>query len=152
MTAAATLPLVNITGDQLIRLGAKVRPGESILITGALGAVGQPAVFAACEIGTRVIASVRGRSLDAARKLNGVSEGIAIDDDAGLDKLPLLDCVADTVGGKLAEKLIAKVKQGGTFGCFPSSPQDPRSTLRSNSILSSRRPPRITLKPYKTER
>ena len=124
MTAAAALPLVNITGDQLIRVGAKVQPGQTVLITGALGAVGRSAVFAAAEIGARVIAGVRGKRLEDARQLPGVTEAIAVDDDADIDNLPLLDCIADTLGGKIAGKLIAKVKPGGTFGCFPSTLQD----------------------------
>ncbi len=125
MTTAATLPLVTITGDTLIRLGANVQPGQTVLITGALGSVGRSAVFAASQIGARIIAGVRGKRLDAARQLPGVSEAIAIDDDAEIDKLGPLDCVADTVGGKFADKLLAKVKEGGTFGCFPKqNPQD----------------------------
>ncbi len=125
MTTAATLPLVTITGDTLIRLGANVQPGQTVLITGALGSVGRSAVFAASQIGVRVIAGVRSKRLDAARQLPGVSEAIAIDDDAEIDQLGPLDCVADTVGGKFADILLAKVKQGGTFGCFPKqNPQD----------------------------
>ncbi len=124
MTVAATLPLVNLTGDQLVRLGAQVQPGRTVLITGALGAVGRSAVFAASEIGARVIAGVRGRRLGEARQLPGVAEAVAVDDDADIDNLPPLDCVADTLGGELAGRLIAKVKPGGTFGCFPSTLQD----------------------------
>jgi NADPH:quinone reductase-like Zn-dependent oxidoreductase len=124
MTTAATLPLVSITGDQLVRLGAKAQAGQSILITGALGAVGRSAVFAAAEIGARVIAGVRGSRLDAARQLAGVSEAIAVDDVSAIDQLPSLDCVADTIGGALAARILARVRQGGAFGCFPSTPQD----------------------------
>ena len=123
MTTAATLPLVTLTGNLLLRFCANVQPGQTVLITGALGSVGRSAVFAASEIGARIIAGVRGKRLDAARQLPGVSEAIAIDDDAEIDKLGPLDCVADTIGGKLADKLLARVKQGGTFGCF-FSPQD----------------------------
>jgi NADPH:quinone reductase-like Zn-dependent oxidoreductase len=125
MTTAAALPLVTITGDTLIRFGANVQPGQTVLITGALGSVGRSAVFAASQIGARVIAGVRGKRLDAARQLPGVSEAIAIDDDAAIDQLGPLDCVADTIGGTLADKLLARVKPGGTFGCFPKqNPQD----------------------------
>jgi NADPH:quinone reductase-like Zn-dependent oxidoreductase len=123
MTTATTLPLVTITGDTLIRFCANVQPDQTVLITGALGSVGRSAVFAASQIGARIIAGVRGKRIDAARQLPGVSEAIAIDDDDEIDKLRPLDCVADTVGGKVADKLIARVKQGGTFGCF-FSPQD----------------------------
>ncbi len=119
MTTAAALPLVTLTGDNLIRHGANVQPGQTVLITGALGSVGRSAVFAAAEIGARVIAGVRGRRLDAAQQLPGVSEAIAIDDDAAIDQLGPVDCVADAVGGDLADKLLARVKPDGTFGCFP---------------------------------
>src|SRR5713226_5490563 len=56
MTTAAALPLVTLTGDNLIRLGANVQPGQTVLITGALGSVGRSAVFAASQIGARIIA------------------------------------------------------------------------------------------------
>ena len=140
MTTAAALPLVNITGDQLIRLGANVQPGQTVLITGAVGSVGRSAVFAASQIGARVIAGVRGKQLDVARQLPGVSEAIAIDDDAEIDKLGPLDCVADTIGGKLADKLLARVKQGGTFGCFPNrDPQDAAlyPTIHINTVFAN---------------
>jgi len=116
MITAATLPLVNVTGDQLVRLGAKVEPGQTVLVTGALGAVGRSAVFAASEIGARVIAGVRGHKLDAARQLAGVGEAVALDDEAAIDQLAPLDCVADTIGGPIASKLLAKVKGGGAYG------------------------------------
>ena len=139
ITTAAALPLVTVTGDAMIRLGAKVQPGQTVLITGALGGVGRSAVFAASQIGARIIAGVRGKRLDAARQLPGVSEAIAIDDDAEIDKLGPLDCVADTVGGERASKLIARVKEGGTFGCFPM--QNPRNaalypTIQINIVIA----------------
>jgi NADPH:quinone reductase-like Zn-dependent oxidoreductase len=140
MTTAAVLPLVTLTGDRLIQLGAKVQPGQTVLITGALGSVGRSAVFAASEIVTRVIAGVRGKRLDAARKLPGVSEAIAIDDDAEIDKLGPLDSVADTIGGKLADKFLAKVKPGDTFGCFPNrNPQDAalHPTIHINTVFAN---------------
>jgi NADPH:quinone reductase-like Zn-dependent oxidoreductase len=139
MTTAAALPLVNVTGDAMIRLGAKVQPGQTVLITGAVGGVGRSAVFAASQIGARVIAGVRGKRLDAARQLPGVSEAIAIDDDAEIDKLGPLDCIADTVGGEFAGQLLARVKEGGTFGCFPT--QNPRNaalhpTIQINIVIA----------------
>jgi NADPH:quinone reductase-like Zn-dependent oxidoreductase len=54
-----------------------------------------------------------------------VSEAIAIDDDAAIDKLAPVDCVADIVGGKLADKFLARVKPGGRFACFPK--QNPQN-------------------------
>jgi len=124
MTTAATLPLVNLTGDQLVRLGAKVEPGQTVLVTGALGSVGRSAVFAASEIGAKVIAGVRGNKLDTAWQLPGVSEAMAIDDEAAIDQLGPVDCVADTIGGPIASKLLAKVKPGGTYGSVRPILQD----------------------------
>lgn len=125
MITAAALPLVNLTGDQMIRRGANVQPGQTVLITGATGAVGRSAVFAAAEIGARIIAGVRGKYLDTARQLPGVSEAIAIDDDTEIDKLAPVDCVAHLTSGSLADKLLTRVKPGGTFGHFPQgNPQN----------------------------
>ena len=62
-----------------------------------------------------MIAGVRGNELEAARSL-GVSDVLAIDDDQAIENFHLVDAIADTVGGEVAAKLIAKVKQGGSFG------------------------------------
>jgi NADPH:quinone reductase-like Zn-dependent oxidoreductase len=59
LTTAATIPLVSVTGDQLMRDGAKAEKGQTILLTGALGSVGRMALYAAKEIGANVIAGVR---------------------------------------------------------------------------------------------
>ena len=62
-----------------------------------------------------MIAGVRGKDLDDARSL-GVSDVLAIDDDKAIEKFRLVDAIADTVGGEVAVRLIAKVKQSGSFG------------------------------------
>lgn len=113
---AATLPLVSLTGYQLVHESAKARTGQVILITGALGAVGRSSVFAANEIGCRIIAGVRGRQADEAAALPGVDAVIAIDDAAAIAALDPVDCVADTVGGDVAVQVLARVRDGGIFG------------------------------------
>ncbi len=75
MTTAAALPLVTLMGDNLIQLGATVQPGQTVLITGALGSVGRSAVFAASQIGARIIAGVRGKRLDEARSASRSERG-----------------------------------------------------------------------------
>jgi NADPH:quinone reductase-like Zn-dependent oxidoreductase len=72
-------------------------------------------VHTAKKIGALVIAGVRGNELDDARSL-GVSDVLAIDDDNAIENFRLVDAIADTVGGDVAAKLIAKVKQSGSFG------------------------------------
>ena len=119
---AAAIPLIALTGDQLVRLSSNVKTGQVVLITGALGSVGRAAVHIAKKIGAQVIAGVRGKELDDARSL-GVSDVLAIDDDGAIEKFRLVDAIADTVGGDVAAKLIAKVKQGGSFGYASALPQ-----------------------------
>ena len=112
---AAAIPLISLTGDQLVRLATNVKKGQVVLITGALGSVGRAAVHTAKKIGAQVIAGVRGKELDDARSL-GVSDVLAIDDDKAIENFRFVDAIADTVGGDVAAKLIAKVRQGGSFG------------------------------------
>jgi NADPH:quinone reductase-like Zn-dependent oxidoreductase len=66
---AAAIPLIALTGDQLVRLATNVKKGQVVLITGALGSVGRAAVHTAKKIGAQVIAGVRGKELDDARSL-----------------------------------------------------------------------------------
>jgi NADPH:quinone reductase-like Zn-dependent oxidoreductase len=119
---AAALPLISLTGDQLVRLATNVKKGQVVLVLGALGSVGRAAVHTAKKIGAQVIAGVRGKELDKARSL-GVSDALAVDDDKAIEKFRLVDAIADTIGGEVAAKLIAKVKQGGSFGYTSVLPQ-----------------------------
>jgi NADPH:quinone reductase-like Zn-dependent oxidoreductase len=112
---AAAIPLIALTGDQLVRVTTNVKKGQVVLITGALGSVGRAAVHTAKKIGAQVIAGVRGKDLDGARSL-GVSDVLAIDDDKAIEKFRIVDAIADTVGGDVAVRLIAKVRQHGFFG------------------------------------
>jgi len=119
---AAAIPLISLTGDQLVRIATNVQKGQTVLITGALGSVGRAAVHTAKKIGAQVIAGVRGKELADARAL-GVSDVLAIDDDQAIEKFSLVDAVADTVGGDVAAKLLARVKPGGSFGYTAMLPE-----------------------------
>ncbi len=54
----------------------------------------------------------------------GADQVVATDDDTAIANLPPLDAVADTVGGRTAEKLIAKVKPGGVYASVVGAPQN----------------------------
>lgn len=123
MTTAAAVPLVAITGDQLIRKATDVQPGQTIVLTGAVGNVGRCALLAAREIGAKVIAGVRRKQMDEARAL-GATEVIDLGDDDSIARIGSVDGVADTVGGDIAAKLLAKVKPGGNFGSVLGPPKD----------------------------
>jgi NADPH:quinone reductase-like Zn-dependent oxidoreductase len=119
---SAALPLVSLTGDQLVRSAARAQSGQTLLVTGALGSVGRAAVHTAQKLGATVIAGIRGRQFPQAESLE-VSDVVAIDDDSAIAKLAMVDGVADTVGGETAAKLLAKVKNGGHFGYASSLPE-----------------------------
>jgi len=119
---AAAIPLIALTGYQLVRVATNVQKGQIVLITGALGSVGRAAVHAAKKIGAQVIAGVRAKEMEVARSLD-VSGVLAIDDDEAIDKFRLVDAIADTVGGEVAARLIAKVKPNGRFGYTAMLPE-----------------------------
>jgi NADPH:quinone reductase-like Zn-dependent oxidoreductase len=112
---AAAIPLVALTGDQLVRQAARAENGQTFIISGALGSVGRSAVHTAKKLGVRVIAGVRARQLPEAAAL-GVFATLALDDEEAIARLATVDGVIDTVGGKTAAKLFSKVKNGGSFG------------------------------------
>lgn len=109
---AAAIPLVALTGSQLIEDAVRPNSGDVVLVTGAVGGVGHAAVFTAKTRGARVWAGVRRTQKEEAGKL-GVDGVVALDDDGDLDRLPKLDAIADTVGGPTTQKLLGKVKPGG---------------------------------------
>ncbi len=119
---AAALPLVTITGNQLLS-ATGIKAGQTVLVAGAAGNVGRSAVFTARERGATVIAGVLKRQVDEARTA-GAGQAVATDDDTAIASLPPLDAVADTVDGRTAEKLIAKVKPGGVFATVLRAPQN----------------------------
>jgi len=119
---AAALPLVTITGNQLLS-ATGIKAGQTVLVAGAMGSVGRSAVFTAKERGATVIAGVLKRQVDEARAA-GADQAVATDDDTAIANLPPLDAVADTVDGRTAEKLIAKVKPGGVFATVLRAPQN----------------------------
>ena len=119
---AAALPLVTVTGYQLSS-ATGIKAGQTVMVVGAVGNVGRSAVFTAKERGAVVIAGVLKRQMDEAKTV-GADQVVATDDDTAIANLPPLDAVADTVGGRTAEKLIAKVKPGGVFASVEGGPQN----------------------------
>jgi NADPH:quinone reductase-like Zn-dependent oxidoreductase len=122
LVEAAAIPLVVLTGDQLVRRATQVEKDQVVLVTGALGSVGRAAVHSAKKMGAQVIAGVRGAQMEEARSLS-VAGVLAIDDDEAIAAFGAVDAIADTVGGDVAKKLIAKIKPGGKFGFASMIPE-----------------------------
>jgi len=119
---AAALPLVTTTGNQLMS-ATGIKAGQTVLVVGAAGNVGRSAVFTAKQRGATAIAGVLKGQMDEAKTVDA-AQAVATDDDTAIANLPPLDAVADTVGGKTAEKLIAKVKPGGVFASVVGAPHN----------------------------
>ena len=127
---AAALPLVTLTGNQLLT-ATEIRAGQTVMVVGAAGGVGRSAVLTAKERGATVIAGVLKRQMDQAMTV-GADQVVATDDDTAIENLAPLDAVADTVGGKTAEKLIAKVRPGGVFATVVGAP--PQNATKYPSV------------------
>lgn len=120
---AAALPVVLLTGAQLIERAIKVQPGWRVLVLGAVGSVGRSAVFVAQQRGAKVIAGVHASQAEEAKSL-GVEQVVSTDDPRQLEKLHDLDAVADTVGGPTAARALKALKPGGVFGTVVAPPVD----------------------------
>jgi NADPH:quinone reductase-like Zn-dependent oxidoreductase len=120
---AAALPLVLLTGAQLIERAIKVEPGWTVLVLGAVGSVGRTAVHVALQRGAKIIAGVHASQVKEAQSL-GAQQVIATDDQKQLERLHDLDAVADTVGGPTAARALKALKPGGVLGTVVEPPPD----------------------------
>ncbi len=134
---AAALPLVTLTGAQLIERAVKPRTGQTILVTGALGSVARSAIHVARKHGARVLAGVRRSEMEAARKLPGVADAVAIDDEKEIEKLFDLDSIADTIDGPTIERLLKTLRVGGVLGSVLGVPKGaPDRDIRVEPIMA----------------
>lgn len=120
---AAALPLVTLTGAQLIERGIKPKRGQSLLLTGALGGVGRTAAYVAAQHHAQVMIAVRPSQM-ADAELLGTIAVVSLDDDETLAKTQELDGFADTVGGPVALKLLKLVRQGGVYASVVGLPKE----------------------------
>ena len=119
---AAALPLVVLTGSQLIEKGIRPRSGETVLITGAVGGVGRTAVHVARQHGAHVIAGARSTQKKEAEGL-GADRVLALDSKSEIASLNELDAVADTVGDEVIASLIPHIKKNGVLATVLGRPE-----------------------------
>lgn len=133
---AAALPLVGLTGTQLIDEGVQVEGGQRVLVTGALGSVGRVAVFTARKRGAQIVAGVRARQRAEAASLE-VDEIVALDDPREIERMKPIDAIADTVNGKAVQAVLDKVIAGGVVGTVLEPPLGAKEQgLRVHPILA----------------
>lgn len=133
---AAALPLIALTGDQLVRRATKVQRDQIVLVTGATGSVGRAAVHVAKKLGAYVIAGVRKDHLEEAKEL-GANAVVATDDPDSVANLGIIDAIADTVGAPTTP-LLAKVREGGIVGTVvtPSPDTSLNPKIELNKIMA----------------
>ncbi|SCW61234.1 NADPH:quinone reductase [Sphingobium faniae] len=119
LPTAAAIPTAGLTGLQMVEKGLDLQPGATLLLTGALGAVGRFALFAAKARGAHVVAAVRAAHRDAVRAL-GADEAITLgeEDWAGAP----FDHVIDTVGGEAVGALCRHLRPGGRLLTAATTP------------------------------
>jgi len=120
---AAALPLVTLTGAQLIERGIKPKTGQSIVLSGALGGVGRTAAYVADQHKAQVIAAVRPNQLEEAESL-GTRAVVSLENEEGLAKFVNIDSFADTVGGAVAAKLLKLLRPGAVYATVVGAPPE----------------------------
>ena len=135
--AGATLPLVGLTGRDAVDALA-VKPGQRVLVSGALGAVGRAAVQYLKELGAVAVAGVRGSRLAEGKSLAG--EAIDIDTATGAQ----FDH-AVSAAGPVAAKVPALVKDGGTVASVVQTPPEanPGERVKVASIWTQDDPTKL---------
>ena len=132
---AAALPLVLLTGAQLIERAIKVEPGWPFSSSAQSAASDGARCFVAQQRGAKVIAGVRASQLDEA-KLLGVDEVISTDDEKQLEQLRDLDAVADTVGGTTAARALKAIREGGVLGTVLAPPEAEQNNVRVATMMA----------------
>lgn len=121
--AGATLPLVGLTGRQSVDATA-AKPGDRVLVTGALGSVGRAAVQYLKELGIDVVGAVLPAQVEQA-KASGL-ETILLDSSVQAQ----FDHVVETVGGPVAAMAIASTKDGGVVAGTAGFPEGSEAERR----------------------
>ena len=116
---AAAVPTPGLTGVQLIEEQLDAQPGQTVLLTGATGAVGRFALHAALRRGVRVVAAVRAAQRDLALQL-GASAVIALGETSWDGAA--FDHVADTVGGAAVADLCRHLRPDGRIRTVSTTP------------------------------
>jgi len=118
---AAALPTPGVTALQMVDEQVQARAGQTVLVTGAAGALGRFAVHILKARGARVVAAVRGGQTETARA-TGADEVIVLGEQDWSG--PPFDHVIDAVGGEAVAKLCRHLAPGGRIS-LAGAPIDP---------------------------
>jgi NADPH:quinone reductase-like Zn-dependent oxidoreductase len=122
-TVAAALPISGLTAWQGLFDHGRLAAGQTVLIHGAVGAVGSIAVQLAREVGARVIGTGRTADRDRAGEL-GVHTFLDLETEK-LEDAGEVDVVFDVIGGDILARSAALVRAGGTLVTIAEPPKTP---------------------------
>jgi NADPH:quinone reductase-like Zn-dependent oxidoreductase len=123
---AETVVVNGITAWQMLHRKARIRRGQTILVHGASGGVGNTLVQLARHVGVRVIGTASPRHHDALREMG--AEPIDYNDPSLSDRVRELapdgvDAVFDHLGGPSFERSFKLLARGGTLVAYGTAAQ-----------------------------
>jgi NADPH2:quinone reductase len=111
---AASLPIAGLTALRALRVGGPVL-GRRVLVTGAMGGVGQFAVQLAVYSGAYVTALIHSPEDEEEMRVLGAHEVVTSLDDASLGPFEL---VLEGVGGTVLQDAVHRLAPGGTVAAY----------------------------------
>lgn len=118
---AAAIPLAALTSYQAIMEGLQAKKGETILVTGGSGSLGQMLVPIAKALGMHVIVTGNDRARDIICSL-GADRYLDYRKENYWECIEHVDHVIDTLGVKEFEKELSILKPGGTLLSLKGTP------------------------------
>lgn len=120
---AAALPLVAMTAWYCLKLSAKLKPGQTVLVQAGAGGVGHVAIQLARALGaSQVWATCSTRNVELVKSLGATPIDYTKEDYAQVARG--CDVVLDSLGGDDLWKAVRTVRRGGHVACItPSFPQ-----------------------------
>jgi NADPH2:quinone reductase len=115
---AAALPTPATTASEWIDCDLQIERGQRILVTGATGAVGRIACYAAQRRGARVTAAVRRQQLSDVR----YADDVVVLNESITSLRQAFDGIADTIGGATASALLSTLRPGGILSTIATDP------------------------------
>lgn len=135
-TTAAAIPLAGLTAYQGLVEELEVKPGKTLLITGASGSFGQIAVPIAKSMELRVIVTGNERSKEKLIKI-GADQYIDYKKENYWEVLSDIDYVIDTLGAKEFEHELSVLKKGGRLLSLRTAPNRMFAKRNGFSCLKS---------------
>jgi len=134
---AAALALTGLTAVDSVEGTLQLKRGETILVQGGAGGVAGFAIQFAKYLGARVITTTSAANIDYVRSL-GADQVVDYNAQDFTKVVKDCDAVFDTVGGDVAQKSFAVLRQGGRAAFIASGAQAPKP---ERSDVTALRPP-----------